>query len=55
MLYEVITDPPYLVDYQGGNHPQSWATKPRKGVGLSTSAITNSYIKLAGTLRNNFV
>lgn len=21
------TDPPYLVDYQGGNHPQSWANK----------------------------
>lgn len=22
------TDPPYLVDYQGGNHPQSWSNKP---------------------------
>lgn len=22
------TDPPYLVNYQGGNHPQSWANKP---------------------------
>lgn len=21
----LATDPPYLVDYQGGNHPQSWA------------------------------
>lgn len=21
----MATDPPYLVDYQGGNHPQSWA------------------------------
>ena len=24
----MATDPPYLVDYQGGNHPQSWANKP---------------------------
>jgi hypothetical protein len=28
----------------------SWAAKPRKGVGLSASAITNPYIKLGGTL-----
>jgi DNA modification methylase len=24
----MATDPPYLVDYQGGNHPQSWSNKP---------------------------
>lgn len=24
----LATDPPYLVDYQGGNHPQSWHNKP---------------------------
>ncbi|MBK8172756.1 MAG: DNA modification methylase [Sandaracinaceae bacterium] len=24
----LATDPPYLVDYQGGNHPQSFANKP---------------------------
>ncbi len=24
----VATDPPYLVNYQGGNHPQSWHNKP---------------------------
>lgn len=24
----LATDPPYLVDYQGGNHPQSWSNKP---------------------------
>lgn len=24
----LATDPPYLVDYRGGNHPQSWANKP---------------------------
>ncbi len=24
----MATDPPYLVGYQGGNHPQSWANKP---------------------------
>ena len=23
----MATDPPYLVDYQGGNHPQSWSNK----------------------------
>ena len=27
-----------------------WAAKPRRGVGLSASALTNSYIKLGGTL-----
>src|SRR5215471_11714148 len=24
----MATDPPYLVGYQGGNHPQSWSNKP---------------------------
>ncbi|MDQ3779193.1 MAG: hypothetical protein M3354_01410, partial [Chloroflexota bacterium] len=24
----MATDPPYLVNYQGGNHPQSWHNKP---------------------------
>ncbi|MBI4566307.1 MAG: DNA modification methylase [Planctomycetes bacterium] len=24
----MATDPPYLVDYSGGNHPQSWHNKP---------------------------
>jgi DNA modification methylase len=24
----MATDPPYLVDYQGGNHPESWSNKP---------------------------
>jgi ParB-like chromosome segregation protein Spo0J len=24
----LCTDPPYLVDYRGGNHPQSWANRP---------------------------
>jgi DNA modification methylase len=24
----MATDPPYLVDYHGGNHPQSWSNKP---------------------------
>jgi len=27
-----------------------WATKPRKGVGISASVITNSSIRLGGTL-----
>jgi len=29
-----------------------WVTKPRKGIGLSASMITNPYIKLGGTLSN---
>ena len=28
----------------------NWVTKPRKGIGLSASMITNPYIKLGGTL-----
>lgn len=24
----MATDPPYLVNYQGGNHPQSWVNRP---------------------------
>jgi len=27
-----------------------WVTKPRKGIGISASMITNPYIKLGGTL-----
>jgi uncharacterized protein involved in outer membrane biogenesis len=30
----------------------SWVTKPRKGIGVSASMITNPYIKLGGTLSN---
>ncbi len=29
-----------------------WITKPRKGIGISASMITNPYIKLGGTLAN---
>ena len=29
-----------------------WVTKPRKGIGLSASMITNPYVKLGGTLAN---
>ena len=29
-----------------------WVTKPRKGIGISASMITNPYIKLGGTLSN---
>ncbi len=29
-----------------------WVTKPRKGIGLSASMITNPYVKLGGTLSN---
>ena len=30
----------------------NWVTKPRKGIGVSASMITNPYIKLGGTLSN---
>jgi uncharacterized protein involved in outer membrane biogenesis len=30
----------------------AWATKPRKGIGLSASALTNPFIGLGGTLAN---
>ena len=30
----------------------SWAAKPRKGIGLSASALTNPYVKLGGTLND---
>jgi hypothetical protein len=29
-----------------------WATKPRRGIGLSASLVTNSLVKLGGTLSN---
>jgi uncharacterized protein involved in outer membrane biogenesis len=32
-----------------------WITKPRKGIGISASMITNPYIKLGGTLRHPVV
>ncbi len=38
------------VDFHDEKLDLSWAAKPRKGVGLSASAITNPYIKLGGTL-----
>jgi uncharacterized protein involved in outer membrane biogenesis len=38
------------VNLENENLNLVWASKPRKGVGLSASAITNSYIKLGGTL-----
>ena len=38
------------VDFSTEELKLDWVTKPRKGVGLSASAITNSYIRLGGTL-----
>ncbi|MCP3977980.1 MAG: AsmA family protein [bacterium] len=40
------------IDFTTEKLKLDWATKPRKGVGLSASAITNSWIKLGGTLSN---
>lgn len=38
------------IDFATEKLKLDWVTKPRKGVGLSASAITNSYIRLGGTL-----
>jgi len=38
------------VDLETEELDLEWVTKPRKGIGLSASAITNPYIKLGGTL-----
>jgi hypothetical protein len=38
------------VDFHTDELEAIWTTKPRKGVGLSASVITNRYIKLGGTL-----
>ena len=38
------------VDFATEKLKLDWVTKPRKGVGLSASAVTNSYIRLGGTL-----
>ena len=40
------------IDFATEKLKLDWVTKPRKGVGLSASAITNSYIRLGGTLRD---
>ena len=40
------------IDFDTEKLDVSWTSKPRKGVGLSASAITNSYIKLGGSLGN---
>ena len=48
-----------VTDYQEGKTDREteklnfrWVTKPRKGIGVSASMITNPYIKLGGTLSN---
>jgi uncharacterized protein involved in outer membrane biogenesis len=38
------------VNFANENIDLRWAAKPRKGVGLSASTLTNPYIKLSGTL-----
>ncbi|MEE4273072.1 MAG: AsmA-like C-terminal region-containing protein [Thermoanaerobaculales bacterium] len=38
------------VDFATEKLKLDWVSKPRKGLGLSASAITNSYIRLGGTL-----
>jgi hypothetical protein len=38
------------IDFKTEKLNLNWVTKPRKGIGLSASMITNPYIKLGGTL-----
>jgi uncharacterized protein involved in outer membrane biogenesis len=38
------------IDFSTERLKLDWVTKPRKGVGLSASTITNAYVKLGGTL-----
>ena len=40
------------IDFSTEKLDLNWATKPRKGIGVSASLITNPYIKLGGTLAN---
>ncbi len=40
------------IDLQTEKLNLEWITKPRKGIGVSASMITNPYIKLGGTLAN---
>jgi hypothetical protein len=40
------------VDFRTEKLNLQWITKPRKGIGISASMITNPYIKLGGTLAN---
>jgi hypothetical protein len=38
------------IDFSTEELALNWVTKPRKGIGVSASLITNPYIKLGGTL-----
>ena len=38
------------VDFSDESLDFEWVTKPRKGLGISASAITNPYVKLGGSL-----
>jgi uncharacterized protein involved in outer membrane biogenesis len=40
------------IDFETERLKIDWATKPRKGVGLSAGSIANEYVKLGGTLSN---
>jgi AsmA protein len=40
------------VDFRTEKLNLEWITKPRKGIGVSASMLTNPYIRLGGTLSN---
>ena len=55
----VLTDPPYLVDYTGGNHPQHWQERDSKVVDTAKKAwdtyhegdeaLYHDFLRLVGT------
>ena len=57
----MVTDPPYLVNYDGGNHPPSWgkdgggsARRPRPSIGTTTrtpSTRSSFYAAFLGAAR----
>ena len=40
----MATDPPYLVDYDGGNHPQSWRRDDEHGDPATQTKHWDSYV-----------
>ena len=46
----MFTDPPYLVDYDGGNHPQTWGKNGRRISGEEKTKHWDSYLDAESSL-----
>jgi DNA modification methylase len=46
----MATDPPYLVDYDGGNHPQSWSATGRRRSSAAKTKHWDAYREPAGAV-----